>query len=367
MGQTPRTMSCGWRFLPAIFLILFFTCLVMTASAATTGRSVPITTTSSPLQPSIALATTPPQTVTCQAPCSCMEPARAEIAWGAGGFTQCAEMACGYGYTAAGAPIEKYCLKQKTVTVRQSVSILPRATTTLTTIVTPAGRIPVTITTATAIPRQVIPKKETAPETILPVNKYGTGSAECQADQGKGKGLPDTENETTCQTISEDIPMKRLTAEDLGEFFEAIKNDPGLLQQWETHPDEAVHDYNLRLSEKQVTLLAGIPAFSLRNGFEKLSQSTQEQLKAAGSGPGNDMASSISYGEVCTTHPAPDGVPDICDNCPTEANPGQEDADSDGRGDACDNCPAGKNADQADSDFDNTGDACDICPGEKLY
>ena len=30
-----------------------------------------------------------------------------------------------------------------------------------------------------------------------------------------------------------------------------------------------------------------------------------------------------------------DGIGDVCDNCPANANPGQADADSDGVGDAC--------------------------------
>jgi len=77
-----------------------------------------------------------------------------------------------------------------------------------------------------------------------------------------------------------------------------------------------------------------------------------------------------------------DGVPDVEDNCPGSANPGQQDADGDRVGDACDpctdtdddgygdpqysdnlcsadSCPAVANPDQADADRDGLGDACD--------
>ena len=61
-----------------------------------------------------------------------------------------------------------------------------------------------------------------------------------------------------------------------------------------------------------------------------------------------------------------DGIADETDNCPTVANPGQEDGDYDGVGDVCDNCPddynpSGKGV-QDDFDGDGIGDVCDNCP-----
>ena len=52
-----------------------------------------------------------------------------------------------------------------------------------------------------------------------------------------------------------------------------------------------------------------------------------------------------------------DGVADASDNCPNDANAGQEDDDADGVGNVCDICAAGD--DNADLDTDGTPDACD--------
>ena len=67
-----------------------------------------------------------------------------------------------------------------------------------------------------------------------------------------------------------------------------------------------------------------------------------------------------------------DGVENQGDNCPIDANVGQDDTDGDGPGDVCDldadndsvsnasdNCPLVSNLNQSDSDHDGAGDACD--------
>jgi hypothetical protein len=57
-----------------------------------------------------------------------------------------------------------------------------------------------------------------------------------------------------------------------------------------------------------------------------------------------------------------DGIGDICDNCPNNANPDQEDTDEDGTADACDNCSNTFNPNQADTyppQGNGVGDACE--------
>jgi hypothetical protein len=62
-----------------------------------------------------------------------------------------------------------------------------------------------------------------------------------------------------------------------------------------------------------------------------------------------------------------DTIPDPCDNCPDDPNPGQEDGDDDGRGDICDNCPSVFNPGQADWDGDGTGDACEDSDEDGIF
>jgi hypothetical protein len=80
------------------------------------------------------------------------------------------------------------------------------------------------------------------------------------------------------------------------------------------------------------------------------------------------VAARDTYGNVttssalkCMTTPPDfdgDGVEDVADNCPLNANPAQEDGDGDGVGDACDNCVSIANPLQEDANNDGCGDAC---------
>ena len=93
-------------------------------------------------------------------------------------------------------------------------------------------------------------------------------------------------------------------------------------------------------------------------------------------------------GDVCDDCPDldADGVCNDQDNCVDEPNPSQLNTDKDQAGDACDvcpfdpvddgdadgvcgdvdNCPFEPNGDQQDSDSDGKGDACDFCPDHPL-
>ena len=87
--------------------------------------------------------------------------------------------------------------------------------------------------------------------------------------------------------------------------------------------------------------------------------------------PGQEDGDTDGIGNVCDNCPSiananqadadGDGVGTVCDNCPTVSNSSQTDTDGDGYGNACDNCPTISNPTQADGDGDNVGNVCDNC------
>ncbi|MCB9657537.1 MAG: thrombospondin type 3 repeat-containing protein [Sandaracinaceae bacterium] len=108
---------------------------------------------------------------------------------------------------------------------------------------------------------------------------------------------------------------------------------------------------------------------------------TAPGLDGDNDGVNNELDNCVSDPNTNQADADSDGVGDVCDNCPTIANFGQADANDDGIGDACrpdlsnplgdfdgdgvangiDNCNSVSNAAQIDLDFDGIGDACDTC------
>jgi hypothetical protein len=143
-------------------------------------------------------------------------------------------------------------------------------------------------------------------------------------------------------------------------------------------------------------------AVAIPDGVPAPSPVLVEALGAGPSGVGHLLIASIGVGNSFADDRDSDGVPDVCDNCPSTVGADQTDSDGDGLGDLCDpcpgdpeddwdadglcvpedpcptdpqndvdgdgacaaadNCPSVSNPDQDDRDEDGTGNACDNCP-----
>ncbi len=92
---------------------------ILAATIPVFAAAAPVVTGNARVALTLAPATTTPvpvTTVACVAPCQCLAYADAITLWGDGGFTQCAEHPCEVSRSVTGAPVEKYCYKQKPVT-----------------------------------------------------------------------------------------------------------------------------------------------------------------------------------------------------------------------------------------------------------
>ena len=389
MGHTPRTLSCCRRFSLPVILILCLACIAISADAAST-RVLPTTTTTTvyQLRPTIALATPTPQTISCPAGCECMERSRAITAWGSDGFTQCAEKACGYSYTAAGLPIEKYCYKQKTITALPPVPNPPPTTTvTYPHVVT----IPV-ITQTTKVPVHLVTIN---PGSICP------GDMDCDGRLDASDNCPAVAN--TQQLDSDSSILWSTCSGNLCKMPAASD-----LMNCEGSPGDPLYENCLKAAWLKAN--PGGSCFSslncqhktdnygdaCDNCWEKLNpdQADNDQdcaslKKDPAFWDGTKWLQDPQCGDTCDKCPNfdntidsdHDGVPDGCDTCWNVPNADQKDSDQDCSalkqdtsfwnpvkkiwlkdphcGDTCDTCPSVFNPDQKDSNSDGTGDACD--------
>ena len=354
MGQTPRTITFGRRFAPAILLILCLACLAVTAGAATTGRSVPATTSPFQLQPTIALATPTPQTVACQAPCECLDGQAATAKWGAGGFSQCAEHPCEYGKSVTGAPVEKYCYKQKasaTVTIGRRVSFAPVTT-------TPALVHFVPGTVSDSDGDKVLDPVDNCPSVYNPDqdDHDGDGAGDdcdtCVYTADPGQEDADGDRIGDACDLCPKLARTLVQAGNLDD-----REMPGYADADEDGIGDRCDNCPLRKNPLQedkdgdgigdVCDLCVSKADSYCTGTDKSTCDDNRDSKYA----------DIYDGDA-------DVIGDRCDNCMMNYNPDQKDSDTDGRGDACDSCPFVANPAQEDTDSDGDGFAniCDSCP-----
>jgi hypothetical protein len=371
MDQPPRKLSCNRRFSLTVILVLCLACIAITTDAATSGQGTPVPTTISAfqLQPTIELVTPTPQTVTCLAPCRCMDRTAAIAAWGADGFTQCAELSCASGRSATGTPIEEYCFRQKAVT----------------TTIVQYRQVPET-TTPLPIRQDIL--VATTPELMKPV------TIPVLTLDSDGDNIPD--NKDNCPSVAntnqaDTEPKQKVCSQQLsqsageGTSCTIVGPGDGIGDTCDNCPKTYNPDQKDGDNDGVGDACDLCPAKPAPLGGKEEESSESEWGDSDKDGIGNNcdncpdtpnpdqldsdaqkqcsVQTANQGGGITCTITKTDGRGDACDNCPLVFNDDQKDIDKDGIGDACDNCPTVSNADQKDSNKNNVGDACDCSDG----
>jgi hypothetical protein len=340
MGVLPLSLSNhvhrAWFAGVCILIIVLAVC--GTAGAATTGRGS--TTTTSPfIEQRVITAVTTQPPVTCTAPCSCMDRPSAITAWGADGFTQCAELPCAYGREVTGAVVEKYCFQQK-ATLVAGTTILPYRVAPVTTTPVILERKDIVLATTTPAKAVIL-----MPEAVFAADRDGDGFTDIKDN------CPDTPNAN--QSDSE--PVAKVCSAALSEYAGQQGKSCTILPKGDGVGD-ACDNCPMTRNKGQED--------ADEDGIGDACDLCISKPGYGCSGPDKTYCydNKEKYAELEDMDQ--DGIGDTCDNCYHIYNPKQEDADGDGVGDVCDSCISVQNHDQNDLDGDGDGiaDICDPCP-----
>jgi len=247
--------------------------------------------------------TQPPEsTVTCQAPCECMDLATAQDKWGPDGFSQCEKIPCGYSKDMTGALVTQYCIQPIEAPV--VVATTPEI--------------------ATCQPPCECMDQTTADRRWGQGGYSMCGKLPCGYSKDKAGAL-------VTQYCFQPILAPVVTTTTLAGIPLELITIPTTLKVTESTTTATVLTERLAVPASMMVTPTTVSLVTRVNR------------------------------SMLTADTDRDGIPDFSDNCPRAYNPLQGDTDGDGIGTVCDNCYRDVNPDQADYDHDGAGDACDNC------